>query len=472
MSRFNKILDEKHGSDKKLYKRIYRLLGKCKKSIFANVGYLELNIPYNTKRKNEEIFTVDNEKFQKEKKEKLDRSLLYKEKLIKQLMKNKCTMLHKSYNHYEKKIMNGLNDKNFFKKIMLINDKEYKKLKRKKYGLRLSLLLLLFVVLLIIPILDLSLGGFDNPGYILIALCNLINTSSTDLTNLPRAGDSDALLPSICDQSNMTAKYKASSILIYCLPILIFGIILILGIFYYYKKVIKHKKIKYLKAFNECIFANVGYLELNIPYNTKRKNEEIFTVDNEKFQKEKKEKLDRSLLYKEKLIKQLMKNKCTMLHKSYNHYEKKIMNGLNDKNFFKKIMLINDKEYKKLKRKKYGLRLSLLLLLFVVLLIIPILDLSLGGFDNPGYILIALCNLINTSSTDLTNLPRAGDSDALLPSICDQSNMTAKYKASSILIYCLPILIFGIILILGIFYYYKKVIKHKKIKYLKAFNEW
>ncbi|SCN12006.1 Plasmodium exported protein, unknown function [Plasmodium malariae] len=251
MSRFNKILDEKHGSDKKLYKRIYRLLGKCEKSIFANVGDLELNIPYNTKRKNEEIFTVDNEKFQKEKKEKLDRSLLYKEKLIKQLMKNKCTMLHKSYNHYEKKIMNGLDDKNFFKKIMLINDNDYKKLKRKKYGLRLSLLLLLFVVLLIIPILDLSLGGFNNPGYILIALCNLINTTSTDFSSLPPAEDSADLLPSICDHSNMTATYKTGSVLIYCLPILIFGVILILGIFYYYKKVIKLKKIKYLKEFNE-----------------------------------------------------------------------------------------------------------------------------------------------------------------------------------------------------------------------------
>ncbi|SBS99767.1 Plasmodium exported protein (Pm-fam-a like), unknown function [Plasmodium malariae] len=251
MSRFNKILDEKHGSDKKLYKRIDRLLGKCEKSIFANVGDLELNIPYYTKRKNEEIFTVDNEKWDKEKKEKLYRSLLYKEQLIKQLMKIKNTMFHKSYNHYEKKIMNGLDDKNFFKKIMLINDNDYKKLKRKKYGLRLSLLLLLFVVLLIIPILDLSLGSFKNPGNILFALYNLINTTSTDFPSLAPAEGSSDLLPSISDQSNIAATYKAVGILIYCLPILIFGIILILGIFYYYKKVIKHKKIKYLKAFNE-----------------------------------------------------------------------------------------------------------------------------------------------------------------------------------------------------------------------------
>ncbi|SBS95719.1 Plasmodium exported protein (Pm-fam-a like), unknown function [Plasmodium malariae] len=373
MSRFNKILDEKHGSDKKLYKRIDRLLGKCEKSIFANVGDLELNIPYNTKRKNEEIFKVDNEKFQKEKKEKLDRSLLYKEKLIKQLMKNKCTMLHKSYNHYEKKIMNGLDDKAFFNKILLINDKDYKKLKFNK----------------------------------------------------------------ILDEKHGSDKKL-------------------------YKRIYR-----LLGKCEKSIFANVGDLELNIPYNTKRKNEEIFKVDNEKFQKEKKEKLDRSLLYKEKLIKQLMKNKCTMLHKSYNHYEKKIMNGLDDKAFFNKILLINDKDYKKLKYKKYRLRLFLLSLLFLVTLVIPVLDLSIGN------LLMKFFSLFenNTSAGLGVGLSSSGTASNSSWITYFSENLSVTYKAQSVLIYCVPILIMGILLIIGVFYYYKNVIKHKKVKFLKSFNE-
>ncbi|SBT86138.1 Plasmodium exported protein, unknown function [Plasmodium malariae] len=251
MSRFNKILDEKHGSDKKLYKRIYRLLGKCEKTIFANVGDLELNIPYNTKRKNEEIFTVDNEKFQKEKKEKLDRSLLYKEKLIKQLMKNKCTMLHKSYNHYEKKIMNGLDDKAFFKKMILINNKNYKKLKRKKFGLRLCLLFILFVVVLVIPIVDLSFGKFQEAGNLLGKLCGLSGQDSLQpVESEVTRGFWANLFFSICN-NNKIIGYKIFGVLIYCLPIIILGIIIIKGIYYYYKNVIKHKKIKYVEAFNE-----------------------------------------------------------------------------------------------------------------------------------------------------------------------------------------------------------------------------
>ncbi|SBT85628.1 Plasmodium exported protein, unknown function [Plasmodium malariae] len=247
MSRFNKILDEKHSSDKKLYKRIDRLLGKCEKSIFANVGDLELNIPYYTKRKNEEIFTVDNEKFQKEKKEKLDRSLLYKKKLIKKLMKNKYTMLHRSYTHYEKKIMNGLNDKAFFKKMLLINDKDYKKLKRKNYGLRLCLLLLLFLLISVIPIVDLSIGN------LLLQLFSLLENGSSSGISTPTpdsAGESGISWLSYFSQ-NPSVAYKARSILIYCVPILILSIILILGIFYFHKKYIKHKKLKFLEAFYE-----------------------------------------------------------------------------------------------------------------------------------------------------------------------------------------------------------------------------
>ncbi|SCP03084.1 Plasmodium exported protein, unknown function [Plasmodium malariae] len=251
MSRFDKFLNNKYGFCRKLDTRSYRLLGIYVKDIYPYVGYLELKMPYSKKRKSEKSLIIDNEKWIEEKKEKLYRSLLYKEKLIKQLMKNKNTMFHKSYNHYEKKIMNGLGDKDFFKKMLLINDKDYKKLKRKKYGLRLCLLLLLFILVLVLPIVDLSFGKFQNAGTLLGILCGLLGSN----TPKPQGGGESRgfftnLMSSACNEHKFIG-YKIFGVLIYCLPIIILGIIIIQGIFYYYKNVIKQKKIKFLEEFNE-----------------------------------------------------------------------------------------------------------------------------------------------------------------------------------------------------------------------------
>ncbi|SBT86380.1 Plasmodium exported protein, unknown function [Plasmodium malariae] len=243
MSMFNIFLGDNYGFDRKLDKRIYRLLSKCGKGIFSNVGDLELKIPFDIKRKKEKLLTTDNEKWEKEKKEKLYRCSLIKDKLIKELMKKKSTMFHKSYNHYEKNIMNGLDDKAFFKKMMLINDKDYKKLKRKKYGLRLCSLLLLFILVLIIPIVDLSLGNFSTVGKLLNTLCSLLGYNEPPVDSAESSG---SLLSSTCQLKNLTG-IKVFGVLVYCLPILILGIILIQGIFYYYKNVIKHKKLGFWK---------------------------------------------------------------------------------------------------------------------------------------------------------------------------------------------------------------------------------
>ncbi|KAI4841569.1 uncharacterized protein MKS88_000162 [Plasmodium brasilianum] len=249
MSRFNKILDENYGFGRKLGIRIYRLLGICIGDIYPYVADLELKIPYKKKKKNKQLFIFDNEKWDEKKKEKLYRNALYKEKLIKKLMKNKCTMLHGSYSHYEKKVMNGLNDNAFFEKMMLINDKDYNKLKRKKYGLRICSLILLFVLVLIVPIVDLSLSNFSSVGKLLNTLCTLVyGTASTSGQQIE--GNSGTFWSSTCQLSNLTG-IKVFGVLVYCLPIIILGIILILGISSYYKNSIKYKKIRFLEAFNE-----------------------------------------------------------------------------------------------------------------------------------------------------------------------------------------------------------------------------
>ncbi|SBT85931.1 Plasmodium exported protein, unknown function [Plasmodium malariae] len=251
MRTFVKFMNHKYGFDRNLDTQIYRLLGTHIEDIYPYVGDLELKIPYNTKKKREKLPTVDYEKWDKEKNEKLYRCSLIKEKLIKELMKNKCTIVHKSYNHYDKKIMNGLKDMAFFKKIMLINDKDYKKLKRKKYRLRLYSLLILFILVLIIPILDLSLGKFETTGNLLLKLCELSGNSAEAIASGQAPQEAlPALWFTTCQVKNYVG-FKIFSILIYCLPILILGIILIRGIHYYYKNVIKHKKIRFLEAFNE-----------------------------------------------------------------------------------------------------------------------------------------------------------------------------------------------------------------------------
>ncbi|SBT86047.1 Plasmodium exported protein, unknown function [Plasmodium malariae] len=209
--RFGKFLDEKSEFGRKLDTRIYRLLGIYIEDIHPYVGDLELKIPCNTKKKNEKLLKTDNEKWDKEKKEKLYRSLLYKEQLIKKLMKNKCTMLHGSYSHYEKKVMNGLNDNAFFEKNDLINDKDYNKLKRKKYKFGLRLLLLLFLLILILPILDLSLGKFKTTGSLLLELCKLSGYGST---NSPQSVPTADVLPALWINTCQAKSYIGFKIFI------------------------------------------------------------------------------------------------------------------------------------------------------------------------------------------------------------------------------------------------------------------
>ncbi|SBS92919.1 Plasmodium exported protein (Pm-fam-a like), unknown function [Plasmodium malariae] len=247
MSRFKKILDEYYGPGIKLNKGIYRLLGKCEKGVFSNVRDLDLKIPNNKKKTNEQLFTNDIEKWEEEKKEKLYRSKLIKEKLIKKLMKNKYTMLHRTYTYYEKKIMNGLNDKAFFKKMILINDKEYKKLKRKKYGLRLFFLILFFAMVITIPILGVLFGES------LKTLCSTSGSGGEPPNPSGSPASSGSWLSSFFSfcLENPISSELVYTIIIYCVPILILGIILILCIFYYYKRAIKNKKIKFLEEFNE-----------------------------------------------------------------------------------------------------------------------------------------------------------------------------------------------------------------------------
>ncbi|KAI4841426.1 uncharacterized protein MKS88_000147 [Plasmodium brasilianum] len=253
LRRFNNSLYEKNSLGRKLDTSIYRLLGNCENNIYSNISDLKVKVPCNIKQKNKKLCTI-NKKGDKEKNEELYRSSLNKQELIKRLMKNKCTMLHGTYTHYEKKIMNGLNDEAFFKKMMLINHKIYKKSKRKRYVIRTCLLLLLFLLVLVIPILDLSLRNMKKPSNFLSIIGALIIKFPTDsygVATTPGSVSGWISTSLIIGKEHANIALKVSAILTYFVPFIILVTMLILIILYYYKNVIKNKKFKFMEAFNE-----------------------------------------------------------------------------------------------------------------------------------------------------------------------------------------------------------------------------
>ncbi|SBS93698.1 hypothetical protein PMALA_040690 [Plasmodium malariae] len=147
--------------------------------------------------------------------------------------------------------------------------------------------------------------------------------------------------------------------------------------------------------------------------------------------------------------------------------------------FLKNSTTISNKTYKKLVRKKYGLRIVLPLLLFLLLLTVFIADLSVGyAFESDGgsWGLIGLTEYLKTLTKQNiawlnTFLEWLKDN---LPWLLACPNLnTGTHKACflgpifGILIYFIPFVILGVTFILAIFYYHKKVKKYEKIKYRK-----
>ncbi|SBT86366.1 Plasmodium exported protein, unknown function [Plasmodium malariae] len=250
---FDKFLNKWNNFNRILYTKNYRTLANYGDEIYSSISGSEKRIPYCVKKKNERRFIINNEKWNKKKSEHS-----YKSSLINKLGTKKPIKYNKIFNtthyHIEKSFLNALDKMCFLKKIRITNDDTYRKLKRKKYGLRFSLLLIFFLLVLMIPILDLSFTYLvDKKGLLgILGLLSVNVTQGSSGRGWIERGKVSGVIASWLNlgKHHITTIVTTTTILLYCMPFVVSGVTLILAIIYYYKNVIKHKKIKYMKVFN------------------------------------------------------------------------------------------------------------------------------------------------------------------------------------------------------------------------------
>lgn len=240
-------MDEKYNLRRKLNARDYRVLAKYNQDINSSIANSKGEIPNNEVKKR--IYISNNKKGAKGKHEPSCRSALYNEEYDKSVDKNKFGVPKiKKYFDFEKKIFKELDYEDYIKNIKTIEYKEYKKLLCKKRRIQIALILLVILVL-ILPILDLSLETFIDGGL----LGSLELLSPVESTGGGVASGVQGSLITLLSQSKwgMLQKISASIIFIYGVPYLIFVVIFILGMVYYYRKVIKYENIKLRKKINK-----------------------------------------------------------------------------------------------------------------------------------------------------------------------------------------------------------------------------
>ncbi|SBS96705.1 Plasmodium exported protein (Pm-fam-a like), unknown function, partial [Plasmodium malariae] len=240
-----KPLNECYNNRKKLYTRYYRLLAKYKQVKDSSIVCLKEDIPNGDNNK-KDIFS--NEKRNTGTMKQSNGNPLYNVKGHKQSMKNKsCIFETKKYSHLEKKIFKELDYEDFLKNNRTISDKLYKKIIFKKYRLRIVLPLLLFFLLIIPLILDLS-GSFALVTELYKALGKYLGKGWT--TNLKEWLCASPFWWLGRELQHSSKKYSYIVIpffrsIIYFLPLFILGVTIILRIVYYHKKVKKYERIKF-----------------------------------------------------------------------------------------------------------------------------------------------------------------------------------------------------------------------------------
>ncbi|SBT00491.1 Plasmodium exported protein (Pm-fam-a like), unknown function [Plasmodium malariae] len=167
-------MDEKCSFRRKLNSRKYPLLAQYKEGKDLCIANSKKEIPDIEVIKQKNI--SNNKKGANRKHNQSCRSSLYVQKYSKNVDENKCiTPKTKKYSYYEQKIFKELDYNDYLKNIKIIEDKEYKKVKHKKRCIRISLLLLFFLVLMM-PILDLLLEKLTTGGLLGLLGLFYINT--------------------------------------------------------------------------------------------------------------------------------------------------------------------------------------------------------------------------------------------------------------------------------------------------------
>ncbi|SBT85809.1 fam-l protein [Plasmodium malariae] len=259
MSSINKSLDDENYIERKLNARNYRLLAKCKNNNDSSMVGLKF-FPYNEEI---EIKHKTVEESSKAKNKYSNGSSSKYAKDHKQITTNKSNIFEtKKYSNLEKKIFKELDYFDFLEKNRTISNKVYKQTIFKKYRLRIFAPVALILLLSIYIILDMY------PFYGLKVMLTEIlvscfgNVWYSNLHNYLKDCQLSWLFKSTEKVKNYIGKCKDKKweaitehvyvenlfgYIVYIVPLIILGITLILGIFYYHKKVKKYQKLKFKK---------------------------------------------------------------------------------------------------------------------------------------------------------------------------------------------------------------------------------
>ncbi|SBT86000.1 fam-l protein [Plasmodium malariae] len=264
-STYSKLLVECYNHHRILYRTNYRILAIYNQDKDSCVVCLREQIPNGG---NDKKGITNNDKCSTEKKKILNGSLPQSARGRKKDIKNKSYLFEtKKYSYLERKIFKDLDYENFLKNNKTISNKVYKKIIRKKLVSLNSPFMLLFLLLLIGFILDLYVNcglirGMVKTLTLIVPgwfghLNNMLKTSnlswlfqSTEkvqdlIKKLFRTSRSGPWNVQMVDEYTYVPYFFV--LVIYIIPLIILGITLILGVFYYHKKVMKYEKIKLRK---------------------------------------------------------------------------------------------------------------------------------------------------------------------------------------------------------------------------------
>ncbi|KAI4840239.1 hypothetical protein MKS88_001597 [Plasmodium brasilianum] len=259
MSSINKSLDDENYIEKKLNARNYRLLAKCKNNNDSSMVGLKF-FPYNEEI---EIKHKTFEESSKAKNKYSNRSSSKYAKDHKQIATNKSNIFEtKKYSNLEKKIFKELDYFDFLEKNRTISNKVYQQTIFKKYRLRVFVPVALLLLLSIYIILDVfSFSGLIEALIMILNSClgtvwygNLHNyLKNCKLSWLFKSSKEITDYIGTIENSEWKAIKDHIYVenffgyIVYIVPLIILCITLILGIFYYHKKVKKYQKLKFKK---------------------------------------------------------------------------------------------------------------------------------------------------------------------------------------------------------------------------------
>ncbi|SBT85637.1 fam-l protein [Plasmodium malariae] len=253
MSTFNKYLDENYIYSRKIHGTTYRILSKYKQDKYSNALGLKEEMTNNGMTKKKDI-SNDMEGYTGKRKHSNGSPSEFKGNCKSYMKKNKCMFETKNYSYFEKKIFKEMDYMDFLKNNKAISKTSYRKIIRKKCVLLFVLPLLMFFLLSVLPIVDLSWGLVDGKG-----LWDAIGFSNA-LKEWGKNGWLKTVYESLKDVvqgfwrsigettetiSELHVLLRLFRILIYGLPFLILGITFISRIVYYHRKVKKYERIKF-----------------------------------------------------------------------------------------------------------------------------------------------------------------------------------------------------------------------------------